>query len=112
VRLVRALDRNHRVTMVPFQQPGAPEAHGLTVAECERAAWSIAPDGTKYRGAGAVDMAVAVAVGSSLPYRLYTLPGMRQVQDRVYAWIATHRGRLPGDTPYCEQHPEECGDMT
>jgi predicted DCC family thiol-disulfide oxidoreductase YuxK len=95
--------------MVPLQQPGAPEAHGLTVAECERAAWGIAPDGTKYRGAGAVDMAVAVALGSSIPYRLYTLPVMRQVQDRVYAWIAMNRGRLPGDTPYCEQHPEECG---
>lgn len=95
--------------MVPFQKPGTPEAHGLTMADCERAAWAVAPDGTKYRGAGAVEMALAVALGTTLPYRLYTLPGIRQIQDHVYTWIADHRGRLPGDTPYCEQHPDECG---
>lgn len=83
----------------------------MTVAECERAAWAVAPDGAKYRGAGAVEMALAVALGTTLPYRFYILPGIRQIQDRVYAWVAEHRGRLPGDTPYCEQHPDECGGV-
>jgi len=108
VRLVRALDRRRRVTAVPFQQSAALATHGLTVEQAEAAAWAIAPDGRRYRGAAAVDAALAVALGNGLPLRLYFLPGLRQLQDRVYAWVAAHRGRLPGDTPYCDQHPAEC----
>jgi predicted DCC family thiol-disulfide oxidoreductase YuxK len=108
VRLVRALDRHRRVTAVPSQRPGILAAHGLSVAEAEAAAWAIAPDGRRYRGAAAVDAAIAVALGSRLPLLFSGLPGVGWLQDRVYDWVAAHRGRLPGDTPYCEQHPEEC----
>jgi predicted DCC family thiol-disulfide oxidoreductase YuxK len=108
VRLVQALDRHRRVTAVPFQQPGAPETLGLTLAECEAAAWAVAADGTRYRGAAAVNVAMAVALGVALPYRIYVIPGIRQVEDYVYAWVARVRSRLPGDVPYCEQHPEAC----
>ena len=108
MRLVRALDRHRRVTAVPFQKPGVPESHGLTVAQCEAAAWVVAPDGSRDRGAGAINMALAVALGFSVPYLLYRVPGMGWVQDRVYDIIARIRSRLPGDPPYCEQHPAEC----
>ena len=105
---MEALDRRRRVTVAPFQKPGAPEAHGLTVAQCERAAWAITPDGRRHRAAAAINLAGAVALGTALPLRFYALPGVRALQERVYAWIAANRGRFPGDTPYCEQHPEEC----
>lgn len=109
MRLVRALDRRRRVAAVPFQKPGAAAAHGLTVAACEAAAWAIAPDGTRFRGAAAVNATLAVALGTSLPYRLYALPGVRDLQDRVYDWVARRRNRLPGDLPFCDRHPAECG---
>ena len=35
-------------------------------------------------------------------------PGLRQVQDRIYDFIARIRRHLPGDVPYCVQHPEKC----
>jgi predicted DCC family thiol-disulfide oxidoreductase YuxK len=105
---VRALDRHHRVTVVPFQQPGAPEAAGLTVAQCEAAAWAIAAPGRRYRGAAGINFGLAVALGTRLPLWLYAMPGLRQVQDRVYDFIARIRRHLPGDVPYCVQHPEEC----
>lgn len=109
VRVLRALDRQRRVTALPFQRPGAPPSHGLTVAQCEGAAWAVTPSGRRHRGAAAVALALAVALGTSLPLWLYALPGSRQLQEGVYALVAANRGRLPGDRPYCEQHPEECG---
>jgi predicted DCC family thiol-disulfide oxidoreductase YuxK len=108
VRFVRWLDRQRRLAFVPFQKPGVPEAHGLTVADCERAAWTVTPDGRRYPGAAAVNVALAVALGTRLPWVLYRLPGVRQVQELAYALIARNRARLPGDTPYCEQRPDEC----
>ena len=109
VRWVRGLDRRRRVTAVPFQRPGVPAAHGLSVAQCEAAVWAVTADGARYRGAGAVNAALAAALGSTLPLRLYGLPGVGWVQERVYELVARHRHRLPGDRPYCEQHPAECG---
>jgi predicted DCC family thiol-disulfide oxidoreductase YuxK len=108
VRLVRALDRHHRVTMVPFQQPGVAEQAGLTLAQCEAAAWAITPRGGRYRGAGAINAALSVALGCGLPLWLYSLPGLQQLQDVVYALIAKYRSRLPGDQPYCQAYPERC----
>jgi predicted DCC family thiol-disulfide oxidoreductase YuxK len=108
MRLVQALDRAHRVTVVPFQKPGVPAAHGLTYAQCEAAAWAITPEARRYRGAGAINMALSVALGTRLPLWLYAIPGLRQLQDGVYAVIARIRSRLPGVTPYCEEFPEEC----
>ena len=108
MRLVQALDRRRRVTVVPFQQPGAPERVGLTFAECESAAWAISPDGRRYRGAEAINATLAVILRTRLPVWIYRLPGVRQVQDAVYSWVSRNRSRLPGDQPYCEQHPERC----
>jgi len=110
VRLVQALDHGHRVTVAPFQRPGLPEAHGLSTAQCEAEAWAIAPAPfvTRARGAGAINLAIAVALGNALPVRFYELPGIRQVQDFAYAWVVRNRHRLPGDTPYCEQFPAAC----
>jgi predicted DCC family thiol-disulfide oxidoreductase YuxK len=41
---------------------------------------------------------------------VYYLPGIRQLQDFIYSFIASNRSRLPGDQPYCTQHPAECGE--
>jgi predicted DCC family thiol-disulfide oxidoreductase YuxK len=103
-----ALDRNRRVTAVPFQKTGVPSSVGLTFEECKASAWAIAPDGARYRGAEAVNALVAAALGNALPLLVYYLPGIRQLQEFIYALIASKRNRLPGDTPYCTQHPAEC----
>jgi predicted DCC family thiol-disulfide oxidoreductase YuxK len=108
VRLVRALDRRRRVTAVPFQKPGVPEANGLTFADCERAAWAVTPDARGYPGAAGINVALSTMLGARLPWLVYRLPGVRQAQDWLYSWIADHRHRFPGDVPYCEQHPAEC----
>jgi predicted DCC family thiol-disulfide oxidoreductase YuxK len=108
-RWARALDQHHRVTTVPFQQPGVPESFDLTIADCESAAWAIAPGGAPQRGAAAVMLTLSVALGNRIPWVIYQLPSLKQIQDGIYALIARYRHRLPGDRPYCEQFPEECG---
>ena len=108
MRLLKTLDRNRRVTAVPFQKSGIPASVGLTLEECKASAWAIAPEGERYRGAEAMNALVACALGSALPLLLYNLPGIRQMQDFIYSLIASNRSRLPGDTPYCAQHPAEC----
>lgn len=109
VRLLRKLDRRGRITWLPFQNEQARDAAGLTLEACERSVWSVTPDGERGGGAEAMNMIVAVIMRRWLPLRIYRLPGMRQFQDWGYRMIATNRHRLPGDTPYCQQHPEACG---
>ena len=108
MRLLKALDRNRRVTAVPFQKTGVPASVGLTVEECEASAWAIAPDGGRYRGAEAVNALVAAALGIAVPLFVYYLPGIRQLQDFFYFVVASNRSRLLGDRSYCAQHPAEC----
>jgi predicted DCC family thiol-disulfide oxidoreductase YuxK len=108
VRLLRALDRNRCVTAVPFQKSGIPASVGLTLEECKASAWAIAPDGERYRAAEAVNALVACALGTALPLLVYYLPGIKQLQDFIYSVVASNRSRLPGDQPYCTQHPAEC----
>ena len=108
MRLLKALDRNRRVTAVPFQKSGTPASVGLTLEECKASAWALSSNGGYYRGAEAVNAVVAAALGTAVPLLLYNLPGIRQLQNFVYSLIASNRSRLPGDRPYCAQHPAEC----
>lgn len=108
VRMMKRLDRKQRITAVPYQMPGVLSSAGLTVEACRRAAWAVTPEGLRYRGAGAVNLALAVALGTELPYAFYRLPPIKRAQDRAYDWIAANRHRLPGDKTHCSQHPGEC----
>jgi predicted DCC family thiol-disulfide oxidoreductase YuxK len=55
VHLIKVLDRNRRVTAVPFQKIGTPASVGLTLEECKASAWTIESNGGYYRGAEAVN---------------------------------------------------------
>lgn len=92
MRLVKALDRHRRVTAAPYQKTNVPDSAGLTVAQCEAATWAVTPNGRRYRSAGAINITLALAFGIRLPILLHPLPGIRQLQDRTYDWVATNRG--------------------
>jgi predicted DCC family thiol-disulfide oxidoreductase YuxK len=47
-------------------------------------------------------------LGTPLPLLMYRIPGMRFAQNAIYRWVADHRYRFPGKTPYCESHPIAC----
>lgn len=105
---MQRLDRHRRVWAIPFQQPGAPALLGLTYAEAEQAAWAIDPARTLYRGAGAINAALTVALGWSWLLTFYNLPLVRQVQDWVYDWVVRNRSHLPGLTPPCSRPGANC----
>jgi predicted DCC family thiol-disulfide oxidoreductase YuxK len=106
--LLRVLDWRHRLECLPFQAPGVPQAYGLTVAQCERILWAIAPGGGSYQGAQAVSAALDAIVGLPLFQRLYLCPGIGQIEDKVYTWVASHRQFFPGIRPYCERSGSSC----
>jgi len=108
VRLLKALDRNRRVTAVPYQKPGMPGSAGLSVEECEAYVWAVAPDGRRYRGPEAINVSLGVALGTRLPHTLYRLPLVGWLQDLAYNWIAANRRKLPGKEPYCSRYPSQC----
>lgn len=78
-----------------FQQPGAlDEFPGVTHDACMEAMHVVLPDGRVYRGFEAAVRAVATrAVLGKLAY-VYYVPGVRQLCDAVYRWIARRRYRI------------------
>ena len=64
--------------------------------------------GPVYGGAEGVNAAISAALGTRLPLMIYRIPGIRQLQELVYRWVANHRYRFRGTTPYCESHPVAC----
>jgi predicted DCC family thiol-disulfide oxidoreductase YuxK len=93
---------------MPFQQAGVAESAGVSRADLARAVFWEGDDGGRYWGAEAINAALSAALGNSLLLRLYRLPGIRRLEDRVYRWVADNRYRLPGVTPWCSSHPEHC----
>lgn len=92
------LDWRRKMAWTPSQTPGILEATGLSRSEVEEAAWAIAPDGRRLRGAGAIAAAADQTLPMGLPLfsAAYALPGLRQAGDLAYAWVARNRHRFPG----------------
>lgn len=93
--------------MVAAQAIGVRERTGLSPAQTERAAWTVA-EGVCVGGPRAVALFVAVAWDSRLPLVVWRLPGVPWLLDRIYEWVARNRHRFPGRTPWCVTHPEAC----
>ena len=92
-----ALARSGSVEAVDFQQPGALKRFpGLSHEACMEAMHLVTPDGRVYRGFEAAVQAVATRPVLGLLARVYYLPGIRQLCDRLYALVAAHRYRIMG----------------
>ncbi len=103
-RQIERLDRRHVITVLPWQTAGLLGATGLSETQVNEAAWYVDIQGERHRGAAAVNAALAALGGVYRPLsRLYQVPGLRQIEDAVYAWVARNRHRLPGSTDACER---------
>ena len=91
----------------------------MTDAEADQAAWTVWADANgggktapelvaKVGGARAIALALAVGRDAAWPLLAWKVPGIAWLLDRVYAVIAANRHRVPGESPWCEQHPAEC----
>ena len=107
--LLRLLDWRHGLHCRPFQAPDVPQSYGLTVAQCEQTVWVISADEHAYCGAQAVSAALDAIVPLPIFLVLYRVPAIKQVEDKVYAWVAKNRRFFPGIRPYCERPGRPCG---
>ncbi len=81
-------------------QTALPRFPGLSEEEALREIKLVSADGRIYGGAEAIVKLVNLGhpFSGKLLY-LYYLPGIRQLSDRFYAWVARNRYRLFGKRP-------------
>lgn len=91
----------------------ASQAHGvrgrtqLTDDQIDCAAWTVSGD-VRVGGPRGVALMLAIAWGTKLPLLPWKLPLVPAALDRIYEVIARNRSRLPGETPWCVAHPDDC----
>jgi predicted DCC family thiol-disulfide oxidoreductase YuxK len=90
------------IDLQPWQAiPETMSALGLTDEDGLTQAWFVDKNGRLTGGAAAINQALRYCWWLRPFTYLYPLPGIRQLQDWVYRWIAKNRYRLPGSTPQC-----------
>ena len=104
---IKRFDRKARIRLHPAQRSGVLERFNLTETDAQTAAWAFTNDHSA-SGAESINLVLDVTFGTRLFTLLYTLPGIRSLQDRAYAWVADHRYLLRGTTPWCQTHPGDC----
>ena len=87
---------------------GVAERLGIPAARLLESVRWLDVSGDVYEGAEAANAAVSAALGTRIPLMIYRVPGIRSLEEAVYRWVADHRYRFPGTTPYCESHPVSC----
>ena len=106
--LLLRMDRTGNVQTEPLQSPGAAQRLGIAPASLLESVRWLDSSGTVYSGAEAANAALSAAIGRRIPLAIYRIPGVRFIEEAVYRWVAAHRYRFPGTTPYCESHPSAC----
>jgi predicted DCC family thiol-disulfide oxidoreductase YuxK len=106
--LLLKMDRTGNLHTEPLQSPGTAERLGIAPASLLESVRWLDSSGTVYSGAEAANAALSAAIGSRIPLAIYRIPGVRFIEEAVYRWVAAHRYRFPGTTPYCESHPSAC----
>lgn len=106
--LLLKLNRTGELRTEALQSPGAEDRLGIHSSRLLESVRWLDSSGAVYSGAEAANAALSTAIGTTLPLKLYRVPGMRFVEDAVYHWVAANRYRFPGTTPYCQSHPAAC----
>jgi predicted DCC family thiol-disulfide oxidoreductase YuxK len=106
--LLLKFNRTGDLATEPLQRPGTAARLGIAESQLLDSVRWLDASGEVYAGAEAVNAAVSAGLGTRLPLMLYRVPGIRSLQEVVYRWVADHRYRFPGTTPYCESHPVAC----
>jgi predicted DCC family thiol-disulfide oxidoreductase YuxK len=90
-------DGSPRLTRLNFHEPGVLDRFpGITHDQCMQAMVLIDARGRVYHAAEAVARALAIRSIIGRVALLYYIPGVRQLCDRMYRWIAERRYRLSG----------------
>ena len=106
--LLLKMDRTGNLHTEPLQSPGAAERLGIAPASLLESVRWLDSSGAVYSGAEAANAAFSAAVGTRITLAIYRIPGIRFLEDALYRYVAAHRYKFPGTTPYCESNPAAC----
>ena len=106
--LLLKFDRTGDLRTEPLQTAGLADRLGVPESRLLDSVRWLDDSGTVCAGAEAVNAAVSSALGTRVPLSVYRIPGIRSLEDAIYRYVAAHRYRFPGTTPYCESHPVAC----
>ena len=107
-RHLERLDSHDRVRWVPCQTLEEEGKGPISKRACERVIWAYAEDDTPVAGSQAMMRIIATILGKEWPVSFGHLPIVKQALAVGYGLVARHRRFFPGDTPWCEQHPDTC----
>src|SRR5579875_396703 len=108
VEFILRHNRTGQMQTEPLQGPGVAERLGIPRSQLLDSGRWLDSSGAVYSGAEAMNAAVSAAIGTRLPLMLYRIPGIRFIEEAICRWVAGHRYRFRGTTPYCESHPAAC----
>ncbi len=108
IRVLSERDRRKVLTFRPCQSIPEGGWQRVTPEACAAAVYAVSEDGRVAAGSDSACLILAAMWNNWWPWRIGTFPGVRQVLQCGYRIIARNRRRLPGDTPWCQQHPEQC----
>lgn len=98
-RRILRLARPGAIELLDFQQPGVLERFpGLGHDDCMREIKLVNGAGRVFGGPEAVARALATRGVLGAWAYLYYVPGLRQLTDWLYAWVARNRYRFMGRT--------------
>jgi predicted DCC family thiol-disulfide oxidoreductase YuxK len=107
-RLARTLHRwdgDHRLEIVPSQQPGVRARFPWISARAyEGALQLVARNGRTTQGAAAIETLLTLLPRGRLFSWLFRIPFARPIADRFYRWFARHRRSL-GCGSHCSYRP-------
>ena len=75
---------------------------GLTAEDGMTQVWFVDEGGQLSGGAEAINRSMRFVWWANPFTWLYFVPGIRQVQDRIYRWVANNRHNMPGSSAACE----------
>lgn len=105
------MDRSDRIDVVASQAHGLLARTGLTADQANRAVWFAPTSDHAFEPVGgprAVALFFAVSRQTKIPLLPVRTRWSTWLLDRAYEWIARHRHRFPGMTPWCTSHPDAC----
>lgn len=85
-----------RISLESFHDAGVLERYHLTRETCEEAMQLVFPDGKVFAGAAAAARALRLNPALAWLGFFYSVPGLQQLADAVYRWIARNRFRFGG----------------
>ena len=91
VAVVSEWDREHRITLIPFQDQTRVAAFRIPLPALAAAMHLVLPDGRVMAGADAAPHLLRLLPGKEWLASVFALPGVLPLARRVYAWVARQR---------------------